>query len=158
MAGVKAYSSHCERAIVLQGARRQCRLKPGLFFRIFFPELVCLGFRAVTEGCGYPRTRWVSYAKSTWGALDGSWQNVVPFLNIPRALPITGSVLLCHHRQRLNEVNDRVTFLLLQLILPRAKLGSISRGGLPVAVPALVHKHPLVFGVRKESWPWEFKC
>lgn len=92
----------------------------------------------MTEVGGYPEARWVSYAKSTWGALGGSWQNVVPFPNIPRALPMTGSVLLCYHRQRLNEVNDRTTFLLLQVILPRTKLGYISRGGLPVAFPVPV--------------------
>lgn len=56
----------------------------------------------------------------------------------PRALPITCNVLLCHRQQRLDEVNDRTTFLLLQVILPRTKLGYISRGGLPVAVPAPV--------------------
>lgn len=138
MAGVKACSSHRERAVVLQGVRGQCHLKPGLFFWISFPELVCLSFWAVTEGCGCPGARWVSYAKSTWDALGGSWRNVVPFPNIPRALPITGSVLLCHHWQKLNEVNDCTTFLLLQVILPRTKLGYISRGGLPVAVPVLV--------------------
>lgn len=102
----------------------------------------------MTEGCGYPGARWVCYAKSTQAALGGSWQNVIPFPNVPRAFPVTGSMLLCHHQQRLNEVNDRMAFLLLQVILPRTKPLYISRRGLPVAVPYRLHKCPLVFGIR----------
>lgn len=99
------------------------------------------------EGCGYPKAGQVSYTKCTLGASGWLLVKCHPCLQYPQGSP--------HHKQtalvallaeRLKKVNDCMISLLLQVDLPRMKLGYLSRGGLPVAVPVQVMQ--VVSGIR----------